>query len=394
MKKNSRSAPFIIVVLVLLSLIQKNSDASYAIISILMMVYVGLNYKKLKNNETASFMVIVVLMMTVRIMLSGSSRGVLGWIFWVNSFLAPFYGISMQRINLFNSRTQVRPYSQKAQIVLLAATYVALLIYNSPLVTNAHWSEGNMLWIFHGSFLAYTGTVLAMEIYNINRGFVSYIIVIALIVAPIVGALRQHLVTLVPFVLIAIVNREARRRTLFITIFIFVALLLKPELYMSNIDNYSSVLESKSGGMEDYFDFGGVVEDEGDTFQDRYSMWEEAIEATVKRNIVFGHLFSYRVRSTLSSSMAHSQFVTYFAEGGLLLLLAILVVYVKYFYYAIVVRDYSSMLVMYATIVLVSVNTWATSGGFGFLVFYIYGYYAESARKQYFASRKNRRRRL
>lgn len=336
-------------------------------------IYMLWNIKYLDNT---SVIILAVILLFYHIfqyqVLGGSSASLIS----LNSWLAPVYGIGLARIRYTKLRREDN--QDKRQLVLLSIAYIVLAARAYRIAMAGYWALENPIWIFHSSILAFIGSILAIEFYKYYRNTLSIIVASIFLIMPILGGLRQHVVSILPLGIYILFKGKFRKRIIgIIIVATVIALVFNPKAYLP--EEFGSAMERKSGGTASILNIKERVEDEDDTFQGRYRWWKEAVDETIKKNILFGHVLTYRFHyENWPSIMLHSQFATYFADGGLLLLIALLAVYIKAAKAAVLRNDIIAIYIIYIAIIVNGVNAWSEGLG-GFIIFYTYGNYTEKA---------------
>jgi len=289
----------------------------------------------------------------------------LGYSIWIT----PFTGVVLQ---LQNRKVFTKNEMEKRHIITLIVTYIILFItyYKSIVIGQAD----SLSSVFHISFLALIGTVLALEIINKYNNSYAVIVPIVLFIIPILGALRQYVYIVIPCMIYF--AKKIKKRIYIIIIMLIIIYISYNTIVYQVKEIYKGTIYSNSS-IEDYFTDASDPSEKN--LEIRTKWWLSAAKATIEHNIIFGYVLDYRFNPggypNSSSAMLHNHFAAAFADGGLLLLGIILILYIYYLVCAIKQKDWTSVLVIYSYIIVMGVNCWATTGRPSYIAFYIYGYY-------------------
>jgi hypothetical protein len=285
---------------------------------------------------------------------------VIRYLLWIMPFIS---------IRLTSFRTRLK---WKTQVILLSIVYLVTVIAG---VTNSptHSLAGT---IFHSSFLALLGTIIALELLRHRVGGIKYILAMIFMSMPLLGSLRQYIYVVVPIVAYLLFERMGLKIVL--TVVIAYIIVVNSPLG-GRISSLREDTSAKGATFAEYYSSASNVEDA--TFEIRLQWWTSAIQRTVRENIIFGHSLNYQFTPTNSyeeganSSLLHSYFVSSFADGGIVMFILSIMIFSKNIIKAIKYKDYYTLLILYAFVIFLGMNTLALSLNHSFIVFCAFGYY-------------------
>ncbi len=278
-------------------------------------------------------------------------------------WIMPFLTVKLTAQSLFIKKS-----------VFVSMVTVAYLLTILTGVLNSGKLSGQ---IFHSSFLALLGTIIAIEILRSKKQFRYMFLSMLLFMIPILGNLRQYLYVILPIFIYVGITRKQIFKMLIVVFVMFIIVQVTP---LGN--HYSSLRTDTASKGETFAEFYSSASDLGDsTFELRRNWWVDVIKSVFNRNILFGHSLNYQFNPFQSqdrsrdSSMLHNYFISGLADGGIVLFSILIAIFVKSIKKALYVRDYYSLLIIYAFIIALGMNALGLSLKHSFIVFFAFGYY-------------------
>lgn len=355
-----------IIATTLLSLFLPGHQKSYMAISFAILAYILFTWNRHKSKLIAIYGFYVLFLILLGHFFLGGIRSV---IFMLLIWLNPVFGVSLQ--NCKPNKLFEPELRRKIHIRNLSIIYLTLFIFS---ILNVDSSVQGIGWKFHNALLALIGTVLSMELLRDKKSGFKTIVMVLLLFIPILGALRQYVYIVIPAVYMLFRKNRLTVRSMYV---FFATIVL---IFALNYDVLvTQVFTSARGGGYTYNEFmNSATSMEEDNIQIRFEFWKDAVQRTNAKNFLIGHAFGYRFKPfgyETGAGMLHSLFASAYADGGIILLLLVMAIYLRYSKQRIKEKDGITLLIMYAYIIINSLNAWALSSQQGLIMYYIYGYY-------------------
>ena len=293
-------------------------------------------------------------------------------ILYVFIWLHPYFAAKMQAIRNAAFESQKKRWEKH----LFTAVFLYGIYFLRILILGHQWNFSGS--IFRSSSLALLGVIIALEIFRKCNKKYQTMIALVLLIVPVIGALRQFFYIIVPIIVFLILSKRIRYRIAIPILTLVVLIMYTP--FGNFLESMRADTTYKASSIQEYISMATNPENEK-TFSGRTDWWINAIEKTVRRNLIIGHNLGYKFipyshhTEYERSRRLHNYFIAAFTDGGIVLLIIVLLVFVKNIIAAIALKDYYTILIIYAFMMFFGMNTTALTTHNSLILFYLFAYY-------------------